>query len=89
MTQAGYFTTTISTCAVCGRLLPARVHGDADGVFFHKHCPDHGPQSARVYPDAEQYLRLGAFHRAGEMSHRLASDGQAGCPDSCGPVPPA
>ena len=83
----GYLTTTVSTCRDCARLLPARVHVDDRGVWFHKHCPDHGPQSAMVYADARQYLGLARFHRAGSVPLAFATTMRNGCPDSCGLCP--
>jgi 7,8-dihydro-6-hydroxymethylpterin dimethyltransferase len=81
-----YLTTTLSTCAVCGRLMPARVHVRSDGVWFHKHCPEHGPQEARVAGDAEAYRQMGRFHRAASLP--LGFDAcSGGCPDSCGLCP--
>ena len=86
LAQGDYCGATMSTCATCGRLIPARIHARADGVWFHKHCPEHGPQAARVYGDAEAYRRLGQFHRQASMP--LAFDQEyRGCPDSCGLCP--
>ena len=82
-----YLTTTVSTCRSCGRLVPARVHAAEDGVWFHKECPDHGPQRVRVWSDAGQYLRLDRYHRAGAVPLRFAAAMDKGCPDSCGLCP--
>jgi hypothetical protein len=87
MSNAGYLTTTTSTCRACGRLVPARVHVAGDAVWFHKHCPAHGAQAVRVYDDAEQYLALGRFQRAGSIPLEFGSAMQAGCPGSCGLCP--
>lgn len=81
-----YLTTTTSTCTTCGRLVPARIHLREDGVWFHKHCPDHGPQEARVSSDAEAYLKLGRFHRQASMPQTFSTTSH-GCPDSCGLCP--
>ena len=81
-----YLTTTQSTCRVCGKLIPARVWVRTDGVWFDKHCPEHGFQEARVHGDAEAYLKLGRFHRQASMPLSFATASH-GCPDSCGLCP--
>ena len=81
-----YLTTTVSTCAACGRLIPARIHLRSDGTWFHKHCFEHGPQEARVYGDSEAYRNLGRFHRRAAMPLQFAQTYQS-CPDSCGLCP--
>lgn len=81
-----YLSTTISTCGRCGRLLLARVHEKKGAVWFHKECPDHGPQDVRVHPDAARYLELGRYHRAGSRPLCFATDAR-GCPGSCGLCP--
>lgn len=82
-----YLTVTTSTCAACGRLLPARVHLRQDGIWFHKHCPVHGAQDVRVFSDGELYLEHGRFHRAGAIPLRFGASAQEGCPGSCGICP--
>ena len=81
-----YLGTTQSACRVCGRLIPARIFVEGDEVWFRKHCPEHGRQTARVYGDAEAYLGLGRFHRPGAVPLAFATAAQ-GCPDSCGLCP--
>ena len=81
-----YLTTTRSTCAECGRLLPARVSLESDGVWFHKECPEHGPQEARVAGDARGYLKLGRYFRRAVQPLRFTTPSQ-GCPESCGLCP--
>jgi hypothetical protein len=87
MHNAEYLTTTISTCAECGRLLPARILLADGAVWFDKHCPQHGPQRSRIYSDAAQYLDLFRFHRAGSMPLKFAASPSNGCPHSCGLCP--
>ncbi len=81
-----YLTSTQSTCKTCRRLVPAQVFVEPDGVWLRKLCPDHGPQAARVYGDAESYLRLGHFHRRASIPLAFATESK-GCPDSCGLCP--
>lgn len=82
-----YLTTTVSLCRTCGRRLPAKVCTAGGGVWMHKECPDHGPQSVRVWSEAASYLALGRYHRAGSVPMEFAATMRHGCPDSCGLCP--
>jgi uncharacterized radical SAM superfamily Fe-S cluster-containing enzyme len=84
--MSDYLTTTQSACRVCARLVPARVFVAPDGIWFHKDCPEHGHQEARVYGDASAYLQLSRFHRQGQVPLAFATASH-GCPDSCGLCP--
>ena len=81
-----YLTTTPSVCRQCRRLIPARVMVRDDGVWLEKVCPDHGPQEARVYGDAQAYRELGRFHRQASIPLAFATAAK-GCPESCGLCP--
>jgi hypothetical protein len=81
-----YLTTTRSTCKACRRLVSAQMFVEADGVWLHKVCPEHGPQEARVSGDAAGYLGLGRFHRRASTPLAFATE-FTGCPDSCGLCP--
>ena len=83
----GYLTSTTSTCAQCGKLLPAQIHLRDGAVWFVKHCPRHGRQEVRIYGDSQAYLALPHYHRAGQVPLRFNSDGHDGCPASCGICP--
>ena len=84
MPDAVYLSTTTSTCRECARLIPAQIWLEHGAVFFHKHCPEHGPQRARIYGDAQQYLDLRRFHRAGSIPHKFQTEMTSPCPGSCG-----
>ena len=86
MSLEEYLSATISTCGTCGRLLPARVHRKGDGIWFHKDCPEHGPQEDRVSSDAEHYLNQGRFHRAGSVPLEFTAPAGAGCPRATGEI---
>ncbi|MCX6876811.1 MAG: radical SAM protein [Verrucomicrobia bacterium] len=81
-----YLTTTQSLCRICRRLIPAQVHIADGSVWFHKICPDHGFQKARVHGDADAYLKLGDYHSPATIPQEFATASQ-GCPDSCGLCP--
>jgi uncharacterized radical SAM superfamily Fe-S cluster-containing enzyme len=81
-----YLTTTQSLCRTCRRLIPAQVLIDDGSVWFHKICPEHGFQKARVHGDAQAYLKLGDYHSPATVPHEFAT-ASTGCPDSCGLCP--
>ena len=58
-----YLTTTQSVCRSCRRLVPAQIFIADGSVWMQKDCPEHGRQRARIYGDAQAYLKLGHFHR--------------------------
>jgi uncharacterized radical SAM superfamily Fe-S cluster-containing enzyme len=82
-----YLSTTLSTCRVCRRLIPARVEAESDGVWFRKICPEHGAQQARVYGDAALYRQLARFHRPASMPGLFSARTLKGCPRDCGFCP--
>jgi uncharacterized radical SAM superfamily Fe-S cluster-containing enzyme len=81
-----YLTTTQSTCRTCRRLVPAQIFVESGSVWLQKECPEHGRQKARIYGDAQSYLKLGHFHRKASMPQAFATKA-VGCPDSCGICP--
>ncbi|MEI6674626.1 MAG: radical SAM protein [Verrucomicrobiota bacterium] len=81
-----YLTTTQSLCRICRRLIPAQVLIDDGSVWFHKICPEHGFQQARVHGDADAYLQLGDYHSPATLPQEFATASR-GCPDSCGLCP--
>ena len=81
-----YLTTTQSTCHTCRRLVPAQIFVEGDSAWMQKECPEHGRQWARIYGDAQAYLKLGHFHRKASMPLAFATKA-LGCPDSCGICP--
>lgn len=82
-----YLGATISTCGVCGKLLPARMHVREGRIWFDKICPEHGQQSACVYGDAREYLGLSRYHRAGSIPLSFATRMDRLCPEACGLCP--
>jgi len=81
-----YLTTTQSTCRTCRRLVPAQIFVENGSVWMQKECTEHGRQRARIYGDAQSYLKLGHFHRKASMPLAFATKA-LGCPDSCGICP--
>lgn len=66
------------------RELPASVFADEDGVvWMERTCPDHGPLTTRMWPDAKHYewLRSEAFPKTAPVNTIAAT---APCPHGCG-----
>jgi 7,8-dihydro-6-hydroxymethylpterin dimethyltransferase len=82
-----YLAATVSTCSICGKLLPARVHLRDGRVWFDKICPRHGDQSACIYGDADEYLGLSRYHRAGSIPLSFSARMDGPCPEACGLCP--
>jgi len=55
---------TGALCPACLKEYPAEVFADEDGVvWMSRTCPEHGPLTTRMWPDADHYewLRIEAF----------------------------
>ena len=87
MARDGHLGTTTSTCRVCAKLIPAHVEIADGAVWFEKHCPQHGPQRVRIYSDADEYLALGRYHRAGSTPLQFSTAADKPCPEACGVCP--
>lgn len=75
---------TIGLCPECLRELKADVYADDEGtVWMERTCPDHGPLTTRVWPDADHYqwLMSEAFPKTKPQNTIPAS---APCPFGCG-----
>ena len=81
-----YLTSTQSICRECRKPLSAQLFQEETGIWLEKCCPEHGAQRARIYGDAEAYLRLSHFHRRATVPLAFATTAN-GCPDSCGLCP--
>ena len=75
---------TIALCPTCLKELPAEVYADEQGVvWMARTCPEHGPLTTRMWPDAEHYqwLRAHAFPKTKPVN-TIPAD--APCPFGCG-----
>lgn len=76
--------TTIALCPTCLKELPADVYADEHGVvWMARTCPEHGPLTTRMWPDAEHYqwLRAHAFPKT-KPENTIPANGP--CPFGCG-----
>jgi len=74
---------TESLCPICLSVIPADVVERGGKVFMDKVCPDHGPHSACLWPDAEHYRWFQAFSMP-SWPPVVQTEKRAGCPLDCG-----
>lgn len=79
-----YIEITESTCPICRRLVPTKVLGRSDGVWFQKHCPEHGEHQVRIYSDTEAYLRAQHYIKPAWEPKSFKGDSSLPCPEGCG-----
>lgn len=82
-----FLTGTTSTCPTCGRLVPAQLLARGNAVYLRRGCPEHGLAEPRICSDAQQYLALSRFHRAGSLPLEFQTPYRELCPGSCGLCP--
>jgi len=79
---------TDSLCPVCLKTIPAEMVERGGKVFLDKTCPQHGPQSVYLWPDANQYRWFQAFSmppwRPPSWKPVVQTETSAGCPLDCG-----
>jgi tetraether lipid synthase len=78
---------TRSICPVCKLVLDAELNVRDNHVFLRKHCPKHGEFEALVYGDAERYLEIQRYNKAGDRPLELQTEVVDGCPHDCGICP--
>jgi len=74
---------TNSLCPVCLATIPAQVVERGGKVFLEKTCPQHGPHTACIWPDAEHYRWFQAFSLPSRKPV-VQTETNAGCPQDCG-----
>ncbi len=75
---------TGALCPTCLKEYPAEVFADEDGVvWMSRMCPEHGPLTTRMWPDADHYewLRSEAFPKTRPANPEPVRDA---CPFGCG-----
>jgi uncharacterized radical SAM superfamily Fe-S cluster-containing enzyme len=74
---------TESVCPVCLKVIEARVVVQDRAVYLKKMCPDHGPTTAYLWPDADHYQWMNAF-RLPFIPPKAEITPLNGCPLDCG-----
>ncbi|MCA9976788.1 MAG: radical SAM protein [Anaerolineales bacterium] len=76
-------TYTESLCPQCLKVIDAQIIVQDGAVYMKKTCPDHGPFTVYVWPDADHYNWARSF-RVPFRAPKLARDFADCCPTSCG-----
>jgi uncharacterized radical SAM superfamily Fe-S cluster-containing enzyme len=77
---------TQSLCAICKRVVPARIVSTGGGVVLRKTCPDHGDAEAPVAADVDWYRRtMAEAPRLRAPDPAETAPARQGCPFDCGP----
>ncbi len=74
---------TESLCPICLKTIDARVVEQEGRVYLKKVCPDHGPTSSYIWPDAEHYRWMSAI-RLPFKQPKTKLEPALGCPSDCG-----
>jgi uncharacterized radical SAM superfamily Fe-S cluster-containing enzyme len=75
--------TTESLCPICLKVIEARVVVQEGAVYLKKICPDHGPCTTYLWPEAEHFDWMNAF-RLPFKQPRFERPSLKGCPSDCG-----
>jgi uncharacterized radical SAM superfamily Fe-S cluster-containing enzyme len=81
--------TTESLCPICLQVVEARVVVREGAVYLKKVCPDHGPTTVHIWPDADHYRWMNAFrlpfkHPKAEIDPQGTLISKRRCPLDCG-----
>ncbi len=74
---------TESLCSTCLKKLDAEIIEENGKIYISKSCPDHGPEKALIWSDAESY-RSWEENSAYAPKYRGGSPAEKGCPYDCG-----
>lgn len=74
---------TQSVCPICLKTIDAKIVSEDNLVYLQKECPEHGPFSVGIWPDAKHYQWMKSFRSPYKP---LESDllPKKGCPHDCG-----
>lgn len=78
---------TTGFCALCRKLVAARIVREQDAVYLETMCPEHGNSSARIATDSAWYEAGRHYVKPRQLPFALGTDHFSGCPDSCGLCP--
>ena len=83
MTGAALDYPTQSLCPLCLRTVEGRIFSGDEGVYLEKTCPEHGAMTLKIWPDAEHYQWMKAFHLP-HVRPGMTKTAESDCPTSCG-----
>jgi uncharacterized radical SAM superfamily Fe-S cluster-containing enzyme len=78
---------TTSLCETCLALVPTKIVGEEDGVFFLKRCREHGVQKTLIADDLGYWKSQRDWLKPGDRPLAVATRTDHGCPYDCGLCP--
>lgn len=78
---------TTSLCETCLALVPAKVIGEQDNVFYLKRCKEHGVQKTLIADDLTYWKSQRDWLKPGDRPLAVATRTEHGCPYDCGLCP--
>src|SRR5687767_2637664 len=82
-----FYGQTTSLCETCWELVPAKIIGQDNRVYYQKRCPDHGVTKTLIEEDADYWLDIRRWLKPGDRPLYNASRTERGCPWDCGLCP--
>ncbi len=70
-------------CPICFKVVEGSIVTQEKAVYLRKMCPDHGPSTTYIWPDADHYKWMNAF-RVPFSKSKTAMAVKDGCPLDCG-----
>jgi len=78
---------TTSLCETCLELVPAKVIGEDDAVYYLKRCREHGVQKTLIADDIGYWKSQRDWLKPGDRPLSVATRTDHGCPYDCGLCP--
>src|SRR3569832_2381561 len=78
---------TTSLCETCLELVPAKVIGEDDAVYYLKRCRQHGVQKTLIADDLAYWKSQRDWLKPGDQQLAVATRTEHGCPYDCGHKP--
>ena len=82
-----FYGQTTSLCETCFELVPAKIIGEDNKVYYQKRCPDHGITKTLIEEDAGYWLSTRLWLKPGDRPFSRATRTERGCPWDCGLCP--
>jgi hypothetical protein len=78
---------TTSLCETCLQLVPAKVTGENEAVYYLKRCREHGVQKTLIADDIAYWKSQRDWLKPGDRPLSVATRTDHGCPYDCGLCP--
>jgi len=78
---------TTGLCETCLELVPAKIIGEDDNVFYLKRCREHGVQKTLISDDLAYWKAQKDWLKPGDRPLAVATRTEHGCPYDCGLCP--